>query len=198
MNWMTVLVPRLMRILRAIHPRIWFIVEPGPWSGLEGLKALEAPYPDPRVIYSAHMWSPQVFTHQGVGDEWAAYRDKVSYPGPVPPGGMGLGFSVRWDRAKIAEFIKKHTAWIRKHQARLLVGEFGVARWAKGRELWLKDVISVLEEQKYDWTFMSIAGWNGWNPTFGPDAPESLLPYGGEETESLKVLLDGWALNRSK
>ena len=40
----------------------------------------------------------------------------------------------------------------------------------------------------------SASGWNGWNPTFGPDVKPSLKAYGGEDTPTLKVWKKYWVI----
>ena len=60
------------------------------------------------------------------------------------------------------------------------------------------DSISIFEKHGWDWCFHSVGGWNGWNPTFGPNDPISLATDGGKKTDRLKVLLKAWAANRKE
>jgi hypothetical protein len=51
---------------------------------------------------------------------------------------------------------------------RILVGEFGVLRWAPGAHQWLTDCIALFEEYGWDWCNHSPSGWNGYNATYTP------------------------------
>jgi len=77
-----------------------------------------------------------------------------------------------------------------EHGVRMFVGEFSAIRWAPGAAKWLEDAISVFEEYGWDWTYHSYAGWNGWNPTFPPDAPGNNQSYGGKATDRCRFFSD--------
>ena len=94
----------------------------------------------------------------------------------------------------IFDFQKLHPG------VRILAGEFGVIRWAPNGAQWLKDVIDIFEEQKWDWTFHSMGEWNGWDPTYGSDDDvkrnRDSFVHGIKETDRFKVIAESWALNK--
>jgi hypothetical protein len=53
----------------------------------------------------------------------------------------------------------------------------------------------LFEENQLQLTFHSMAGWNGWNPTFSAVDPEGNEPFGKRETPALMVLKNYWQLN---
>ena len=56
-----------------------------------------------------------------------------------------------------------------KYNVPIYVGEFGVARWAPNAEKWLEDVISIFEENGWDWTYHAYREYNGWDAEIGSD-----------------------------
>jgi endoglucanase len=189
-SWGREMLPKAVAAIRAVNKDIWLVVEPGPFGTPDGFATLPA-LNDPHVIYSFHQYSPHAYTHQGVGPK-NPDKGKFTYPGmlsqyPGEPPQM-------WDRDAIRKFMQPAIDFAAKNHARMLVGEFGVIRWAPGREQWLADNISLFEELGWDWTFHSVAGWNGWNPTYPPEAPSTETTVDGPLPPP-KVLLDGWAKN---
>lgn len=81
---------------------------------------------------------------------------------------------------------------------RVLVGEFGIARWAPGREKWVIDCIEIFEKYNWDWCFHSYSGWNGWNPTFDANDSVSHKQDGNKNTETLKILKQYFNKNLTK
>jgi hypothetical protein len=100
-----------------------------------------------------------------------------------------------WDKEKLREKLKYVIEFQQKTKCRIMIGEFGVVRWAPGREKWMKDVLELFEEYGWDWAFHSLNSWNGWNPTFGPNDPETGEADGYLDTETFQWLKAGWARN---
>jgi hypothetical protein len=101
-----------------------------------------------------------------------------------------------WNKQALYEYMKPAFDFQKKYNVKMFAGEFSAVRWAPGREQWVKDMCALLEEYKVDWTYHSYTGWNGWNPTFPPEAKGSNEPDGGVETPQLKVLKKYWAKNK--
>jgi len=159
-------------------------------TGYKTLTPLQDPRGDEsRIVYSFHMYAPHNYTHQGIGKRPRG----LVYPGMLK---MFPGSPVKhWDRETLAEYIKPALDFKRKHGVRMYIGEFSAVRWAPGRAEWVEDVISLFEADSLDWSFHSYTGWNGWNPTFPPDAKGSNEPDGGHQGERLRVLKKYWARN---
>jgi hypothetical protein len=186
-DWSKRVVPNLVRAIRDTDGETYIMIEPA--GGREGLKSLVPP-DDGRVVFSIHFYKPQQFTHQGVKGRPLG----VTYPGKI--GGTTLSPAVYWNREKLRTSLQAARDFQQKHQVRLFIGEFGAIRWAPGAALWLADAISLFEEYGWDWCNHSYTGWNGWNPTFAPDAPVSNEPDGGQITDRLEVLLKAWGKNQ--
>jgi len=192
-HWQTYVLPRLVSKIREYDKQTYLIVEPGPWGLSSGFSALQ-PLKDDRVVYSFHFYSPHNFTHQGVGQSRLGTKGKLTYPGRLRM--FDTSPELLWDRNQMLRDVAAAREFQEKYNARILVGEFSAIRWAPGAAVWLRDTISVFEEYGWDWCFHSYGGWNGWNPTFESDDPQSFKPDGGKVTDRLQVLLQSWAKNR--
>jgi endoglucanase len=166
--------------IREIDPDRSLIVECAEFGSPYGFASFR-PLPLDRVVYSFHMYQPFEFTHQGVQGQTAAY----AYPGKIG--------SSMWDRAALKQAIAPAADFARKWRVQMYVGEFGAARWAKGADAYLADLISIFEEYGWDWTFHAYREWQGWSPEYDED-PRSTLPS-SKGTERLKVLKKAFALN---
>jgi hypothetical protein len=198
--WYADMLPRNIKAIRSVNPSIWLIVEPGPYGLPGGFKKMPL-VEDPYVIYSFHPYCPHGYLHQGIfeqktKDGSTAYAKGQEYPGMLQM--FDGNPRILWDKQQLKEFMQPAVEFAQKHHVRMLAGEFGVVRWAPGREKWMADMIDSLEELGFDWSCYSLNGWNGWNFTFGPDAKPSLEAYGGEETGVLKEVRRGWSLNRAE
>ncbi|WP_165227245.1 glycoside hydrolase family 5 protein [Aquisphaera insulae] len=145
--------------IRAIDRGKAIIVEPTPWGSPEGLDDFE-PLPGiDGVVYSVHMYQPHHFTHQGVYDN----PGRVSYPGVID--------GKPWDKAAIRRALEPARRFERDFHVPIYIGEFSVIRWApgaSGRD-WLRDVIEVMEEYRWDWAYHAYREWDGWSFEHGPD-----------------------------
>jgi len=192
---------RAIKAIREINPRIWLVVEPCPWGLSSNYKHFQ-PVDDPYVIYDVQFYDPHSYTHQRVHPpakdltegQLAYLKGKLDYPGDLRmfPGSP----TERWDKDKLRERLKPLRDFQKKHKVRVLVGEFGVIRWAPGRAKWLSDAIGVFEGFGWDWVFHTIVGWNGWNPTFGSNDHSTCEPNGYRDTERFKILKGAWRRNK--
>jgi hypothetical protein len=146
------LVTRAARAVQAIDPERVLIVEPNDWGGPAAIREFK-PIPVQNVVYSVHMYLPMAFTHQGVFDQGPA----VVYPGLIE--------GKRWDRAALAAALAPVTAFQKQHGVRIYIGEFSAIRWAPegSGARYLHDVISIFEEQGWDWSYHAFREWQGWS-----------------------------------
>jgi hypothetical protein len=147
------------RRIRAIDPRKAIIVEPAPWGSPEGLDDFE-PLPGlDGIIYSVHMYMPHKFTHQGVHDN----QSGITYPGVID--------GRPWDKAEIRRALEPARRFERDYRVPIYIGEFSAIRWAPGTSAadWLRDVIEVMEEYRWDWAYHAYREWNGWSFEHGSD-----------------------------
>ena len=189
--WQKRTLPKLIKTIRAIDKKTTLVVEPGPWGLPNGFSNFQ-PVSDANTVYSFHFYAPHNYTHQGVGK---AKRDgRGIYPGKLKM--FNSSPEIMWNRETLRESMKDAINFAKKHKVRMFVGEFGVIRWAKsGAAQWIKDSISIFEENGFDWAFHSYTAWNGWNPTFPAEAKSSNEADGGVDTDRLQALKANWKLN---
>ncbi|MBW3625954.1 MAG: cellulase family glycosylhydrolase, partial [Armatimonadetes bacterium] len=160
-DW-NLLAKRLTQAIRTVDSERPLIVESSSWAYAQGLKHL-VPTGDTRTVYSIHMFSPRPYTHQ---DPEAPLR----YPGLIPAYIEPAG---RWDAKAIRANLQPVLEFQRKHDVPILVGEFGVQRYAPGAEAYLKDLLTFFEEAKWHWIFWSFRESPSWNPEYGPNSQQN-------------------------
>ncbi len=124
---------RLAKAIREIDPDTPIITEPN--------FASTRPLNVKNVIYSPHLYSPHSYTHQGIG----ARKVKWSYPGIID--------GVYWDKDQLRVSMKDAIEFQQKYHVPMFVGEFSVIFDAKGGDQYLKDIIELMEEYGWDWTY---------------------------------------------
>jgi len=182
--------PELVRAIRALDTNSYIVVEPAPFALPDQGFAALSPIADPKVVYSFHWYYPHPYTHQGLGDY---PRLSEAYPGTfaVFPGSPAQS----WDRERMSNYMAEVRRFQLEHNAIIWVGEFSAIRWAQGAAGWLADSIAVFESYSWSWAYHAYRGWNGWNPTFSATDPVSNEDDGGQTTDRLEALLEGWSRN---
>jgi len=196
-SWHKDMLPKAIAAIRSVNKRIWLIIEPGPWglpSGFVNQPVIDDPY----VIYSFHHYAPHNYTHQGVRKKREHTRGKLVYPGKLQM--FDTSPLIEWNLQQLEASMQAAIDFAKKNKVRMLVGEFGLPRWAPGRGQWVTDSIAIFEKHGFDWLFHTPCGWTGWNPTFPDgDAKDQMLmgkdSDGGAITEQLKALQMGLKRN---
>jgi len=149
---------RAAKAIRAIDRTRTIIVEPPNWGSPDGLKELQ-PLDVPNVVYSAHMYIPGSFTHQGVHGGTRPVR----YPGEVD--------GKRWDKAELEAALKPVADFQETYGVHVYIGEFSAIRWAPDQSAYryLKDLIEIFEAHDWDWSYHAFREWDGWSVEHGPD-----------------------------
>lgn len=191
-RWRKTTLPAVVKEIRTIDLNTYIIVEPDPYALPWGFKDFQ-PVDDPKTVYSFHHYMPHTFTHQGIGDYRSAEYTSKAYPGMLKR--FSSDPSIMWDKRELEKSMEAAANFAKKHNAIMFVGEFSAIRWAPGSAQWIKDSIDIFEKYGWSWAFHSYRGWNGWNPTFGADEPDSNDSDGGKFTDSLKVLYYSWKAN---
>jgi len=211
-SWYDNMLPRSIAAIRKINPTVWLVIEPGPWAFPEGFASLTL-VQDPYVIYSVHCYYPHGYTHQYLQsqDVPTIPRDRV-YPGMLR---MFYDNPIHkpepWDKQTMQRYMQPVIDFQRQHHVRILVGEFGVIRWAPGAAKWLADSVSIFESQGWDWCVIGYPTswvpespdgshtWTGWNLSYPADAPRLMGPYlSGTSSDRLQVLQQGWMFNQHR
>ena len=156
---------RAAEAIREEDPLVPVIVESNLWDSPDTFRYL-SPLTLTNVIYEVHMYSPGDFTHQRVNGtrKWtAAYPDEER----------------GWNREALAKTLETVRDFQAKHGARIYVGEFSAVCWAPGAGEWLRDCISIFEENGWDWTYHAFREWPGWS-----------VEHEGEDDASLRLSPD--------
>lgn len=178
------LAERTAKAVRAIDPDRTLIVEPAEWGGPSGLRNL-VPIGVPNVVYSVHMYLPHEFTHQGVHGPSGPIR----YPGEI--GGK------QWDKAALREALRPAIEFQTAYNVHIYIGEFSAIRWAPDQSAfrYLKDLIEVMEELGWDWSYHAFREWTGWSVEHGEDRADD-KPAAKPTTR--QELLKGWLAKNKK
>lgn len=150
--------------IRSIDKKHAIIVEVGPGGLSWGFRSFPLLKGD-NIIYSIHAYQPHEYTHQGIKDiantDLAkAYLEKTkSWPGTFGDAGGGA-----WDKERLKKDLADVIEFQKKHNVKIYVGEFGVARWAPGADKYLDDLISIFEEYGWDWTCHAFRESPIWSP----------------------------------
>lgn len=188
-NWRRVILPKLIEAIRKVDKNTYLIIEPAPWGSYKAFRNFK-PVEYRKVVYSFHFYTPHNYTHQGIGKRPRGLK----YPGYLRH--FNTSPIRYWDRKQLEKQLDDAIEFQNKYKVRMLVGEFGVVRWAPGGVQWLEDAISIFEKYGWDWCYHSYGGWNGFNPTFNATDPQSNEINGGEETRRLQILKRAWMKNR--
>ncbi len=160
-RWAQAIINEIRKIDRR-HP---IVVEVGPGGlgwGFKDFPPLKDPYQP--LIYSVHMYQPQEYTHQGIGniqgtDLARAYlKLQRHWPGTFGDSGGGL-----WDNKRLETELAPVREFQKRHGVRIYVGEFGVARWAPDAPAYLKALLEMFERYGWDWTYHAFRESDIWS-----------------------------------
>lgn len=121
--------------------------------GFAGFKPIDDPY----IIYEAHMYTPHLFTHQGVGVR--PLGDK--YPGNIPWSSLNY-----WDEDALKGAFESLVQFQKVYDIPVWIGEFGAVRWAEGGDEYLYDLIGIFDSNGWGWTYHCFKCWHGWDPDY--------------------------------
>ncbi len=193
-SWHARMLPQLVKRVRAIDANTYLVIETAPWAlPDQAFPASLVPIEDPKAVYSFHFYYPHTYTHQGIGTYKGPEFEGKPYPGVLRL--FPNSAPVFWDKAALEESMRGVIEFQKKHGVKVFVGEFSVIRRAPGAAQWLSDVLDLFEKYRFSWAYHCYGSWNGWNPTFAAEAPESSVADGGQETDRMKLLLKAWSRN---
>ncbi len=191
--WNNELLPAIISAVREENKKVWLIVEPPSWGRPYGFIKFPV-VNDERVIYGFHLYAPFNYLYQGISSKGT--RGLLTYPGKM----IALDYDPvekMWNREELTRYVQPAIDFATTNHVRVAVLSFGVARWAPGREIWTTDILDILEQQGWDWCYCTTIGYNGMNPTFGPNDPEKATDEPGPEiTPQFKTILELWKKNK--
>lgn len=116
------------------------------------------------VVYQIHMYMPGDFTCQGIG---GVDKEGKRPPWPNPAHG--------WDKAYLRRLLRPVRDFQLRHDARIYVGEFSATTWAEGAEIYLRELIELMEEYGWDWTYHAFREHPCWDVE--KEAPTKFSPW---------------------
>ncbi len=171
--------------IRTILPETTLIVGPAPFQRIEPL-ARWKPLADRNIVYAAHFYDPMIFTHQGLTwDKSSPYAQLAGVPFPLAKNDpvlksmrvaarargedkvarlLGAAAQHAWTPETISAQFAPLAAWSARHDAPVVINEFGVLRFKApraGRLLWLSAVRSAAETHGFGWAHWDYSGGFG-------------------------------------
>ena len=157
--------------VRSAGVTAWIVVSGGGWSGVDDL-IVRQPYPDRKLIYTVHRYTPLLFTHQGATWTWDVARDIAGVSWPLTPA-AALSASASVENGRSREFLRSSIAggefgvqalesqfdrlakWSDQYgKLPIYIGEFGVyaeVAPVDARLRWIESVRSRIEAHGWGW-----------------------------------------------
>lgn len=136
--------------IRSVDQETPIIVETTGKGSIEAIDLLE-PVADPTIIYSFHYYEPFNYFSRKLN------RRRLTYPGNIPD--MDTSESVFWNRSQHEKRLRPILDWQKRNgieSYRMFVGEFGVWKDARGVPRYLRDVIDVLNQDGWSWSYYAF------------------------------------------
>lgn len=174
---------KALKTLRKYDAVRYFLLSPGPFGkplNYVGFKGFNIR--DEKLIYGAHQYLPQQYTHQGIKNRPRG----IDYPGIVA--------GKKWDKNALIKSFNALKSFEAKTGYPIFIGEFQSVRWAPNCNQWVKDVIEIMNQNKWGWSYFAYKPDNDfWNPFMevknpNADSKEWKLEDKGSEAAIWKYL----------
>jgi len=131
-----------LAIIRESNPTRTVIIGPAFWNSIDRLDELELPARDRHLIVTVHYYKPMAFTHQGAS--WTNEKDK-----------SGIAWGSDAERNAVKADFDKASAWAKKNDRPILLGEFGAYDKApmESRVLYTDFVARTAEASGWSWSY---------------------------------------------
>jgi len=187
----------MIEAIRRIDQRHTIVVSGIDYSKIDSLITM-TPYSDKNLIYTFHFYDPHFFTHQGNPDSQNLNDFDLT---------MLTGFSFPYDRTRmpqlsnelkgtwVEDYLRNNypndanksaltrkfdqvTAWSRKHNVPVFLGEFAAGRNApaEDRIRWVEFARNEMDKRNIPWTYFGYDDywgffntWSGWGNLFPGD-----------------------------
>lgn len=142
---------QVIAAIREVDPVTPIMVDAGWYGAADAFDYWPAPLDDPRVLYSFHMYEPYLAT----SGPNLKRKNPYTYPGDV----IFADRQEHWDAERVQQYLSKPAAWAKTHNVpsnRMVAGEFGCIRMLDSCTVYLDDVLTVLDHEKWHWAFYSF------------------------------------------
>lgn len=173
-----------LKTIRKYDSVRYFLLTPGPFGtpmNYVGFKGFNIK--DDKLIYGAHQYLPQQYTHQGIKNRPRG----INYPGVVA--------GKNWDKNALDKSFNSLKLFESKTGYPVFIGEFQSVRWAPNCNQWVKDVIDIMDQNKWGWAYFAYQPDNDfWNPFMEVKNPNDenkdwILNNKGSEAAMWKYLI---------
>ena len=153
----------MINAIHSVDPNAWCIYETGPGAWINGFTNL-TPLPCPRVIYGAHFYVPQAFTHEDLTVSTPG-TGTHRYPGTYPEYGDDLQISTTANKANFQTKLQIIRNFQTTYNVPIYMGEFSASAGSALPDTanWLTDVISLFEQWNWSWTYHAYRDAACWN-----------------------------------
>lgn len=164
------LIQKLVTAIRAIDPSARIIASPkfGTARELSRMKPIKGV-----DIYTAHLYAPHRYTHQGVEPRFPYPREMTTK-----------------DREEMSKDVARVVKWQKKYHKPIFIGEFSAARWAPRCGEWLEFVIGYFKVNNWNACYHSFRNYHAW------DVEKSASLTDGNEprlvTDRFEILKSYW------
>lgn len=174
----------IVKEIRKYDQNHYVVVTPGP-GGMAAGYAKFVPLNYPGIIYSAHIYGPMSYSHQGL------------YGLPLGEGYPSSSLSKQIMERNIQPLVN----FQKKYNAYVYIGEFSAVNWAPGSIQFLTDLISLFDADKFSWAYYGES-WYGWHPSYddryipiNANAATAVRHYVGDNTPRWQLLNQEFAKN---
>ena len=186
---------RVLADIRAVLPDVTVVLTGQDWGSVGGLLAL-APEADPNVLYSFHFYDPAELTSLAAWLPSADHDAFARLPFPVSDPALcrrqasaaedapsarliGAYCDWHWDADRLAELIRRAAGWARRHNVRLIAGEFGATTQLNrsARLAWIAAARSAFAAEGIAWTLWGYEDIMGFAVP-RPPPPDPVLDAG--------------------
>ena len=182
--------PHIVQAIRTVDEMTPVLVGGNGYSSVPWLPYLKL-MDDDRIVYTAHQYSPNQFTHQWYDSI------KCSYPGRCDINWDGK--KEEFDEAYLEELFIILDEFIAENEVPLAVNECGVVRWVPGAAIFMNDQLNLFEARGINYAlWMFYPSWYPYcemreahNILWGPD-PDNTENV---SSELLDVILTFWKKN---
>ena len=176
---------KVAKVIQAIDDTKKIVFEP-----IEDNYQWLEPLPLSNIVYSVHVYTPHVLTHQGVIETAPV---GVSYPGLIT--GVYNWPDAYWDKTTLRDYLRHAINFALDNGVEMFVGEFSCVRWAPDNSAYnyIRDCIELFEELGWNWTYHAFREWSGWSVEYD-DVYKSATPV-SEPTNRQLLLQEYFAKN---
>jgi endoglucanase len=172
------LAQKAIKTIRVADPKTPLIVDSvyGNPNKINGLSKVTGN----NIIFGFNLYLPYNFVKQGL----PKFKSNIKYP------------TKSSNKQEIIKRLKSVFRFQKSKNAQLWIGEFSVTRWTdtKSAKNYLSDVISIFEENNFNWTYHGYRESDAWDLELGTE--KNNLNKTEEPSARLAVLLKGWQKNK--